>query len=119
MTLLTTGRVCKKIAGREAGKTCVIISKPEGNFVLVDGEIKRRKCNINHLEPLSAVVKIKDNATTSDVLSALQNAGFDVQGRKEGSDTKAGDKPAKKNGKKPKEDSPKKTGKKEKKKPKK
>ena len=76
------GRVCRKVAGREAGRLCVILSKPQGPFLLIDGDVKRRNCNRNHLEPLSAKVEIKENASTKDVISALQNAGFELQGKK-------------------------------------
>ena len=89
------GRVCKKVAGREAGKVCVIVSQSEGHFVLIDGEVKRRNCNRNHLEPLNVKVDIKEDASTKDVLSALQNAGFEVQGLKEGTSKTAGPKPVK------------------------
>jgi len=79
----SVGRVCKKVAGRESGKLCVVVSESDGHFVLIDGEVKRRNCNRNHLEPLNVKVDIKENADTKGVLSALQNAGFEVQGRKE------------------------------------
>lgn len=78
----TVGRVCKKIMGREAGRVCVIVSQSKGPFVLIDGDVKRRNCNRNHLEPLSATVNIKENASTKDVISALQNAGFEILGKK-------------------------------------
>lgn len=54
--ILEQGRVCLKIAGREGGKYCVIVEKINDNFVLITGpksitQVKRRKCNIDHLEP--------------------------------------------------------------------
>lgn len=54
--ILEPGRVCLKIAGREAGKYCVVVENVDDNFVLVSGpksvtRVKRRKCNIAHLEP--------------------------------------------------------------------
>ena len=60
MVVLEVGRVCMKIAGREAGKYCVVIkpvgkSKEEKSFVIVTGPrlltgVKRRKSNIDHLK---------------------------------------------------------------------
>ncbi|MEM5790964.1 MAG: 50S ribosomal protein L14e, partial [Candidatus Aenigmatarchaeota archaeon] len=34
---LEVGRVCLKIAGREAGKYCVVLKKIDDNFVLITG----------------------------------------------------------------------------------
>ncbi|HDH40993.1 MAG TPA: 50S ribosomal protein L14e [Candidatus Altiarchaeales archaeon] len=75
--ILSVGRVCMKVKGREAGKYCVIVDKPEKNFVLIDGrDVKRRKVNIRHLEPLPVVLKIKRNADTKTVEKALEKEGF-------------------------------------------
>jgi len=54
--LLDKGRICLKIAGREAGKYCVVISPAEEGFIIINGpksitRVKKRKCNITHLEP--------------------------------------------------------------------
>jgi len=40
------GRVCVKIAGRDAGKTAIVVDKASGERVLIDGNVRRRKCNI-------------------------------------------------------------------------
>ena len=73
------GRVCMKTAGREAGKYCVIVKKEDENFVMVTGpksvtKVNRRRCNINHLEPLMEKVNIKSDASDADVLKAYQEA---------------------------------------------
>ena len=70
------GRVCVKLSGREAGKTCVVVNQLDDNFVLIDGNIKRRKCNINHLEFMDEVVDIKKDASTKEVLDAMSKAGI-------------------------------------------
>lgn len=47
------GRVCIKIAGREAGRHCAVVEAIDENFVVVSGPaVRRRKCNVAHLEPL-------------------------------------------------------------------
>ena len=69
--MLDIGRVCMKIAGRDAGKVGVIIDVLEAPYVLIDGEVRRRKCNILHLEPLERKVEIKKNASHADVVKAL------------------------------------------------
>ena len=65
------GRLCLKIAGRDAGKKCIIIDKINERLVLIDGQTRRRKCNIFHLEPLSETVEIQKNASHEDVVSTL------------------------------------------------
>jgi len=54
--MIEPGRVVLKIAGREAGKYAVILEKVDDTFVLLTGPktitgVKRRKCNIDHIEP--------------------------------------------------------------------
>lgn len=65
------GRVCIKIAGRDAGKKCVVLKKLEGKYVMIDGETRRRKCNTLHLEPLDQILEIKENATREEIMTAL------------------------------------------------
>jgi large subunit ribosomal protein L14e len=75
--ILEIGRVCRKVRGKEAGRYCVVVEKPEKKFVLVDGrDVKRRKVSVNHLEPLPVVLKIKKNAGTETVAKALEKEGF-------------------------------------------
>lgn len=74
--MIEIGRVCIKIAGREAGLKAVIVDKVDDKFVLVDGEVKRRRCNINHLIPLEFKLEIKGNAKSEEVQNALKSAGL-------------------------------------------
>jgi large subunit ribosomal protein L14e len=68
------GRICMKTAGREAGRFCVIVAKEkEKGFVLITGpkaatHVRRRKCNLEHLEPTPFRLEIKENATDEQVL---------------------------------------------------
>ena len=50
---------CVKIAGRDAGGRAVIVDVLDDNFVLIDGGVRRRKCNIIHLEPSDKKIDIK------------------------------------------------------------
>lgn len=60
MPAIEVGRVCVKIAGREAGEKCVIVEVIDDKFVEVVGtSIKNRRCNIRHLEPIDQTVEIK------------------------------------------------------------
>ena len=75
--ILDIGRVCRKVAGKDAGKYCVVVEKPDKNMVLIDGkDMKRKKTSIKHVEPLPEVLKIKKDAKTADVVKALEKAGF-------------------------------------------
>lgn len=74
--MIEIGRVCVKIAGREAGKMCVIVDIIDENFVLIDGDVKRRKCNIKHLELTPRKIEIKKGAGTEEVKKAMREAGL-------------------------------------------
>lgn len=69
--IFEVGRVCVKIAGRDAGQKCVVVEIIDNNFVLIDGMTRRRKCNTNHLEALNEIVKIKAGASKAEVGKAL------------------------------------------------
>ena len=74
--MMEVGRLCVKIAGRDANKTCVVLDVIDDNYVLVDGETRRKKCNVKHLEPLDKVVKIKKEAPRSEVKKAFTDLGL-------------------------------------------
>ena len=77
--MIEVGRVVIKLAGRDAGKKGLIVDILDDKFVLIDGETRRRKCNIIHLEPLEQVVKIKKNASHDEVASALKEIGLEAR----------------------------------------
>ncbi|MBN1644501.1 50S ribosomal protein L14e [Candidatus Woesearchaeota archaeon] len=70
--MIEIGRLCVKIAGRDAGKKCIIIDILEGPYVMIDGETRRRKCNIAHLEPLEEKIDIKKGASHDESKKALE-----------------------------------------------
>jgi len=81
------GRVCVKIAGREAGRKCVVVDIVDDNFVVVTGPkaltgVKRRRANVKHLEPLPHKVDIPKGASDEEVLKALEQAGLMEEMRK-------------------------------------
>lgn len=70
------GRVCFKTVGRESGNKCVIVELIDDNFVVVDGPgVKRRRCNLKHLEPSEHKVEISRDASTEEVKRALEEIG--------------------------------------------
>lgn len=94
MTIFDVGRVCYKLAGRDAGQYCVVIKKIDSKYVEIDGQTRRRKCNIDHLEPLDVTVDIKEGASNKDVATALTKAGYGTAETKK-SDKKPTEKPIK------------------------
>ena len=84
MSLYEPGRICVKVAGREAGSYCVIVEKKEDNYVIITGPkeltgIRRRSCNVRHLEPLETVLQIKSGADDPTVEKAIAEAGLTDQ----------------------------------------
>lgn len=62
MPAIEVGRICVKIAGREAGEKCVIVEIIDDNYVEVVGStIKNRKCNLKHLEPVDQKIEVKSD----------------------------------------------------------
>lgn len=79
MAAIEIGRICVKILGREAGHKCVIVDLIDKNFVLITGPkavtgIKRRRVNINHIEPTEGKININRGANEEDVVKALEAA---------------------------------------------
>ncbi len=71
--MINVGRVCVKLRGREAGKICAVVKKLDEKFVIIDGpEVKRRRCNIAHLEPLPKTIDIKEDAPHEEVVEKLK-----------------------------------------------
>jgi large subunit ribosomal protein L14e len=76
--MFEVGRICIKIAGRDAGNTCVVADLVDNKYVVIDGNVRRRKCNISHLKPLKDKIKIKKGASTSEVTKAMIAAKMKV-----------------------------------------
>jgi large subunit ribosomal protein L14e len=70
-----------KVAGREAGKYCVVLKKMDNTFFLVTGPktltgVKRRRCNVEHLEPTQHLLKIDTDAPDEVVIKAYDAIGL-------------------------------------------
>jgi len=73
---IEVGRVCVKITGREAGRKCVIVDIIDKNFVLITGPqkvtgVKRRRANINHIEPTEKRVNVKRGNSDEEIMGVL------------------------------------------------
>lgn len=86
MVVLELGRVCMKIAGREAGRYAVVIkpagkNKEEKSFVFVTGPklltgVKRRRSNIEHLQATEYKLEVAEDAADEQVIAAYEKAGL-------------------------------------------
>ncbi len=80
---MEVGRLCMKLAGREAGEKCVVVDEVDECYVLISGPgVKRRRCNIAHLEPLDQVVKLRKGASDNAVEQAFAAIGEAVPEKK-------------------------------------
>ncbi len=93
--MFEVGRLCIKTAGRNAKVYCLVVDRIDENFVMVDGNLKRKRCNVRHLEPLPQVLDIKKGASTAEVHKAMQAAKIAVK-KKVKKEKKQAKKPAKK-----------------------
>ncbi len=75
MSAYDIGRVCIKTLGREAGKYCVVVEIIDKNYVLIDGlNVRRRRANYKHLEPITDTIDIKKGASHNDIEEAIKKA---------------------------------------------
>jgi large subunit ribosomal protein L14e len=74
---IEVGQACTKIAGRENGRNCLIVDIVDDNFVTIAGPgIKRRRCNVKHLNFLPQKLGVKKGAADSEAVDALVKAGL-------------------------------------------
>jgi large subunit ribosomal protein L14e len=81
MSLYDVGRICVKVMGRETGSHCVIVELKDDNYVVITGPknisgVRRRSCNVRHLEPSETVLPISAGAKDDAVEKALAEAGL-------------------------------------------
>ncbi len=80
MTAFQPGRICFKIAGRDGGKYCVVVEE-KAPFVTITGPkavtgVKRRKCNMYHLEPTSHKLDVSSGSDDNSVEAAWKESGL-------------------------------------------
>lgn len=80
--MFSVGRVCVKVAGRDANKRCVVVEPVDSASVIIDGQTRRKKCNVKHLEPLPQTLDIEKGAGHDAVVKAFSTLGIEI---KEGS----------------------------------
>jgi len=79
--VIDVGRIVVKVLGREAGRKAVVVDIVDENYVVITGPkslsgVRRRRVNINHIEPTDKKVEIKKGASDEEVLKALEADGL-------------------------------------------
>jgi len=77
--MIEIGRLCVKTAGRDAKRKCIIIDVLDDKYVIVDGDVRRKKCNIKHLEPLEQVIEIEKGADHKTIVSEFKKLGIEIK----------------------------------------
>ncbi len=72
------GQLVIKLSGRDGGNFALVVDIIDDTYVLIDGNVRRKKCNLKHLEALDKVLKIKKKATTEEVKKALEAEGIKI-----------------------------------------
>lgn len=82
--MVKIGDVALKIAGRDAGNICVVVDLINDTYVVIEGNTRKKKCNISHLTFFGKNVDVKKNADRNVVIDALKKSGFEFDEIKKG-----------------------------------
>ena len=80
--MIEIGRVCIKIAGRDSNCKCVVVDMVDDRTVLIDGQTRRKKVNIKHIEPTKQKISIKKGASSSEVAKEFKKMGIELKEKK-------------------------------------
>lgn len=92
--MVEIGQLAIKIAGRDAANFCVVVDILDDTYVLIDGNVRRKKCNLKHLEFLDKKIDLKKKASSEQVKKELEKIGIKIL--KTGTKKEKKAKPAKK-----------------------
>ena len=79
---VSVGQLCIKTAGRDSGKTCAVVDIIDSNFVLIDGQTRRKRTNILHLETIEGKIDLKPKADHLLVKKEFEKLGIKIQDSK-------------------------------------
>lgn len=79
--MIDVGRVVVKVLGREAGRKAVVVEIVDSNYVVITGPksisgVRRRRVNVNHIEPTDKRVEVRRGASDEEVARAIEAAGL-------------------------------------------
>lgn len=80
--MIEIGRICIKTAGRDSRHKCAVVDIVDDNFVMIDGDVRKKRCNIKHLEPLDQVIKIRKGASHDVVVDEFKKIGIEIKEKK-------------------------------------
>jgi ribosomal protein L14E/L6E/L27E len=60
----------------------------DSHYVMIDGQTRRKKCNIKHLEPLNQIAQVSQNAPVPEVVRVLKELGIELEDKKPKAKTK-------------------------------
>jgi len=80
--MIEIGRVCVKTAGRDSKCRCVVVEVIDDKTVLVDGETRRKKVNVRHLEPTQKKIDIKKGASRAEIAKEFKKMGIELKEKK-------------------------------------
>jgi|TARA_B100001971_G_C18105928_1_gene491491 large subunit ribosomal protein L14e len=76
--MVEIGQLAIKIAGRDSGNFCAVVEVVDDTYVLIDGNVRNKKCNIKHLEFLDKKIDIKKGASSEAVKKELEKIGIKI-----------------------------------------
>ena len=82
--LLELGRLCIKTCGRDAMKHCIVVEIIDKNYVVVDGNTRKKKVNILHLEPIGKKFDVKKDITRKEIFEIFKKEGIKIKNNLEG-----------------------------------
>ncbi|MEK6902019.1 MAG: hypothetical protein AABX02_00330 [archaeon] len=72
-SIFTTGRVCYKTTGRDAGSKVIVIEAAKNGFAIVEGAAtKKGRANISHLLATTQKVELPKTYTRKDLQKLLE-----------------------------------------------
>ncbi|MFT4309988.1 MAG: hypothetical protein ACMXYL_05905 [Candidatus Woesearchaeota archaeon] len=72
------GRIIVKTAGRDAGKIGVITKVVDNNHVMIEGQTRKRKVNIKHIEYTAKKIDVTENTGSDEIAKSLVQLGYKI-----------------------------------------
>ena len=76
---LEVGQLVVKTAGRDSSKIGVVVEIVDNKTVIIDGQVRRRKCSINHIEAIDKKISIKPKATHETIKKEFKALNIEVK----------------------------------------
>ncbi len=77
--IMKVGRLCTKLAGRDAGKVAVIVDIDAKGKLLLDGNVRRRSVNAAHVVPMEKTIAITKGASHDVIVKEFEKLGLETR----------------------------------------